>query len=159
MDHDQADALNGAIRVLAIDHRALAAHALEPLGLHPGQEGVLFTLERYGPQTQAGLAHRLGCEPPSITGMVRKLEEAGLVQRDPEVRDRRVRNVSLTDRGRELMPTLWRAWRALADQSTAQLPAQADIAAAIQTLQAIASSVNHARHANRPQATDRRPPP
>jgi len=84
MDFEQAEALNGSIRLIAIKHRALAAAALSRLGLHPGHEAVLLALDAHGSQTQAQLARRAGCEPPSITGMVQKLQAAGLLDRHPE---------------------------------------------------------------------------
>jgi len=121
MDFAAADAINSAIRSLAIDHRALAAHHLSPLGLHPGQESVLLALDASGPMTQVQLAAAAGCEPPSITGMVRKLELAGLVRRQAAASDGRAISVALTAKGSDLIPELKQVWRALADATVAEL--------------------------------------
>lgn len=126
MDHEQADALNSAIRTIAMRHRALAAALLAPLGLHPGQEILLLELDARGPRTQGQLAAASGCEPPTITGSVRKLEEAGLVVRTPSSTDGRVTIVDLSDRGRELLPALRSAWGELAERTAAGLPMPAD---------------------------------
>ncbi|MDP9461837.1 MAG: MarR family transcriptional regulator [Actinomycetota bacterium] len=83
MDLARADALNAAIRAIGMRHRALAATLLAPLGLYPGQEILLLDLDAHGPRTQVQLATASGCEPPTITGSVRKLEDAGLVVRSP----------------------------------------------------------------------------
>ena len=121
MEFEQADALNGAIRTIAMRHRALATALLAPLGLHPGQEVLLLELGARGPRTQVQLATASGCEPPTITGSVRKLEDAGLVVRTPSPTDGRVTIVDLSDRGRELLPALQTAWVELADRTTAGL--------------------------------------
>lgn len=132
LSYEQAAALNQAIRLVGIRHKALAASLLGRLGLHPGQEVLLLQLDEHGPRTQAQLAAGAGCEPPSVTLMVRKLEAAGLVAREPSPDDRRSVTVSLTPRGRALVPELHATWRELADTTVAGLgttPAPALIAA------------------------------
>jgi DNA-binding MarR family transcriptional regulator len=121
MDFAHADALNAAIRAVGMRHRALAATLLGPLGLHPGQEVLLLELAAHGPRTQVQLATASGCEPPTITGSVRKLEGAGLVVRHPSPTDGRVTIVDLSDRGRELIPALKKAWVALAERTVAEI--------------------------------------
>lgn len=122
MDFEQADRLNQSIRSVAMRHRAIAGALLTPLGLHPGQEILLLALAE-GPLTQAELATASGCEPPTITNSVRKLEAAGLVDRRASVTDGRVTIVELSDRGRALLPRLRDAWRRLAELTVAGLAA------------------------------------
>ncbi|MFD1541380.1 MarR family winged helix-turn-helix transcriptional regulator [Nonomuraea guangzhouensis] len=121
MDFEQAEALNGAIRMIALKHRAQAGAKLAELGLHPGHEAVLLLLHANGPQTQRQLAAGAGCEPPSITLMVRKLEAAGLVSRVAAVQDARANVVRLTDEGQQVIPRLKRLWQDLADETVAGL--------------------------------------
>lgn len=83
MDFAYADAVNQAIRLLSLRHRARAAALLAPLGLHPGQEALLLELARTGPMIQAKLSEALGIEPPSVTLMTRKLEASGHIRRTP----------------------------------------------------------------------------
>ncbi|MEV4107898.1 MarR family winged helix-turn-helix transcriptional regulator [Nonomuraea sp. NPDC049695] len=121
MDFERADALNGAIRTIALKHRARAAAKLAELGLHPGHEAVLLLLSAKGPQTQRQLAAGADCEPPSITLMVRKLEAAGLVSRIPAAQDARANVVRLTDEGREVVLRVKELWRDLAEETVAGL--------------------------------------
>ncbi|MDA8392860.1 MAG: MarR family transcriptional regulator [Actinomycetota bacterium] len=121
MDPRQAELLNSAIRTISIRHRALAAALLAPLGLHPGQEVLLFELHNRGPLTQGQLASASGCEPPTITNSARRLEAAGLLVRTESPDDARVTIVDLSDRGRALLPALQQAWTQLAEQSVARL--------------------------------------
>lgn len=122
MDFEQADALNRAIRLLTLRHRARAAALLAPLGLHPGQEALLLELARTGPMIQAQLSEALGCEPPSVTLMTRKLEASGAVRRRPAPTDKRASVVELTDDGRALAERVRELWRALAEETVAGLP-------------------------------------
>ena len=122
MDFDYADALNQAIRLLSLRHRARAAALLAPLGLHPGQEALLLELDRTGPMIQAALSEALGCEPPSITLMTRKLEAAGHIRRKPAPADKRASIVELTDSGKALADQIKQLWCALAEETVADLP-------------------------------------
>src|SRR4051794_25224917 len=116
VDFAQADALNQAIRLLSLRHRARAATLLAPLGLHPGQEALLLELARTGPLIQAQLSEALGCEPPSVTLMTRKLESSGHVRRRAAPSDRRASVVELTDSGRALTEQVRQMWRGLAEE-------------------------------------------
>ncbi len=119
MDFEQAEAVNTAIRSIGIRHRALADALLAPLGLHTGQEVLLLELDAKGPRSQGQLAVSSGCEPPTITGSVRKLEAAGYVVRRPSRTDGRVTIVELSDQGQALVPRLKAAWQQLAEQTAA----------------------------------------
>ncbi len=121
MDFEQANALNAAIRSVGIRHRALAGALLAPMGLHPGQEVLLLELGAEGPRSQGQLAVSSGCEPPTITGSVRKLEAAGLVVRRPSPTDARVTIVELSGKGQALLPGLKAVWQQLAEQTVASL--------------------------------------
>ncbi|MFG1651730.1 MarR family winged helix-turn-helix transcriptional regulator [Micromonospora sp. NPDC049275] len=124
MDFEYADALNQAIRLLSLRHRARAATLLAPLGLHPGQEALLLELDRTGPRIQAQLSEALGCEPPSVTLMTRKLEASGHIRRRPAPSDRRASIVELTDSGKALADQVKELWHGLAEETVSGLPAQ-----------------------------------
>jgi DNA-binding MarR family transcriptional regulator len=122
VDFEEADALNQAVRLLSLRHRARAAALLAPLGLHPGQEMLLLELARNGPMIQAELGEALGCEPPSVTLMARKLEATGHVRRGPAPSDKRASVVELTESGLALADQVKRLWSALAAETVAGLP-------------------------------------
>lgn len=124
MEFEQADALNQAIRLLSLRHRARAAALLAPLGLHPGQEALLLELARTGPMIQSHISDAIGCEPPSVTLMTRKLEAAGHIRRSPAPSDKRASVVELTDSGRGLAERVKEVWCALAEETVAGLPAE-----------------------------------
>lgn len=140
MDFQQANALNTAIRLIAIRHRAWAAVYLAPLGLHPGQEVLLLELAVSGPRSQAMIAGVLGCEAPTVTAMATKLEATGLIARTPSPVDARVNLVDLTDTGRALIPRLNEAWQALAEDTVAGL-AETSVTELITTLNDLVQSL------------------
>jgi deazaflavin-dependent oxidoreductase (nitroreductase family) len=144
MDFEHADALNQAIRLLSLRHRARAAALLAPHGLHPGQEVLLLELARTGPMIQAQLSEALGCEPPSVTLMTRKLEAAGHVRRTPAPSDRRASFVELTDGGKVLVAQVKQLWRALAEETVTGLPAE-EVAALPAILRTLTGNVDTRR--------------
>ncbi len=68
-------------------------------GLSPSQLSALTSIELHGPLTLGRLADQERVAPPSVTKAVAKLEEAGLVERRLDERDRRVAWVSITGAG------------------------------------------------------------
>ncbi len=143
MNFEEAAAINSAIRTIGIRHRALADALLAPLGLHTGQEVLLIELGAQGARTQSQLALSSGCEPPTITGSVRKLETAGLVLRRPSPTDGRVTIVELSAQGRALLPRLQAVWQQLADETMAAM-STSNSHGLVETLSDLASSLNHA---------------
>ncbi|OIV39544.1 MarR family transcriptional regulator [Mangrovactinospora gilvigrisea] len=136
MDFAQADAVNQAIRLLALRHRARITALLAPLGLHPGQEALLLELARTGPMIQAKLSGALAVEPPSVTLMTRKLEAAGHVRRVPAPGDRRASVVELTEGGAALVERVKELWCGLAEETLAGVPdaTAAELPALLRTL-------------------------
>ena len=124
MDFEHADAINQAIRLLSLRHRARAAALLTPLGLYPGQEALLLELARTGPMIQAQLSEALGCEPPSVTLMTRKLEASGHIRRTPSPSDKRASIVELTGSGKAVADQVKNLWCALAEETVTGLPAE-----------------------------------
>jgi DNA-binding MarR family transcriptional regulator len=123
MDYEQADALNRAIRLVNLKHRARAAALLGEIGLHPGQEVLLLELDARGPRTQVELAIACDCEPPTLTQLAQKLEAAGLIVRRPSTTDARAIVVDLTNQGRALIGPLKERWLRLAESTVAGLEA------------------------------------
>jgi DNA-binding MarR family transcriptional regulator len=148
VDFAQADAINQAIRLLSLRHRARTAALLAPLGLHPGQEALLLELARTGPMIQAQLSDALGCEPPSVTLMTRKLEASGHIRRETAATDKRASVVELTDRGRALVDEVKQLWCALAEETVAGLPAKT-VADLPEVLRAMTGNVDSRRARSR----------
>ena len=94
--------LNNAARLSARRlSTKLAAH-----NVTPPQWGVLVALWEQDGLSLSELAKRSFFDGPTMTGIVDRLEKAGLVERRRDSTDRRVISVYLTDEGRKLQSTL-----------------------------------------------------
>ena len=79
-------------------HRRLRQEA--DAGLSPSQQSALGTIELRGPITLGDLAVAEQVTPPTITKVVARLEEEGLIDRTVDTSDRRIIRVSTTREGR-----------------------------------------------------------
>ncbi|NJC24011.1 DNA-binding MarR family transcriptional regulator [Arthrobacter pigmenti] len=140
MTEDEVRSLNAAIRTIGMRHRALASAALARIGLAVGQETVIMELARRGPRSQAQLAVAAGCEPPTMTAAVRRMEANGIIRREPSAEDRRAVVVNLTDQGRGVAEQLSSVWRDIAEETTAGL-ARTEVSDLIDALGDLAQSL------------------
>jgi DNA-binding MarR family transcriptional regulator len=83
---------------------------LAEFGLHHGQARVLMALEREGELIQARLAGGLGIAPPTLSIMLKKLLEQGLVKRAADAADVRAYRISLTPKGRQAVKRVQEVW-------------------------------------------------
>jgi DNA-binding MarR family transcriptional regulator len=72
-------------------------------GISASQLSALSTIDRCGPMTLGDLATAEQVQPPSMTRIVSRLEETGLVDRQACQQDRRVARVRVTSEGRDLL--------------------------------------------------------
>ena len=100
------DALLAFVRVLeSIEGVRLARW--EDFGLTLQQCRVLHVIEHeLQSPAQTELARRLGLRAPTVTVHLNRLMKMGLVERVPDVVDRRVRHVVLTESGRQILGAL-----------------------------------------------------
>lgn len=73
----------------------------------PSQWGTLSLLYEEGEGVTIGtISQRRGIDAPTVTGIVKRLEQSGLVERLHDSKDRRVVKVYLTDEAKEMLPAL-----------------------------------------------------
>jgi MarR family transcriptional regulator, organic hydroperoxide resistance regulator len=103
-----------------------ARDRLAPHGVTPVQYAVLRALWERDGQSGAELGARLAIDSATTTGVVDRLEAAGLLARRPDPGgDRRVHRAVLTDRARALQPALDAAMDGLNAEVAAELGADA----------------------------------
>jgi DNA-binding MarR family transcriptional regulator len=103
--------------------RSAQAQRLAPLGLTPAQERAMRLIARAEePPRMTELADRLGIVPRSLTTVIDALEEAGLVRREIDPRNRRAILLRLTERGAAVRDDLREARRRAAEDLFAPLP-------------------------------------
>ena len=84
---------------------------LRELNLYVGQDNLLARLWSGDGITQMQLCDHLKCEPPTVTNMVKSLEQNGFIYRKKDAQDARVMRIYLTDKGRDLEEPVSSKWR------------------------------------------------
>lgn len=122
MDFADVRTINRAVIGAGKAHRAVQADLLALLGLHPGQDLLLWTLAQ-APDglVVSALTERLGVEQPTVTRTLARLEAGDWVVRTPVPGDRRAVCITLSDHARETIPKIESTWRTLAETATAGL--------------------------------------
>ncbi|GAS82119.1 MarR family winged helix-turn-helix transcriptional regulator [Paenibacillus amylolyticus] len=87
------------------------SESLRKLNLYVGQDNLLSRLWLGDGVTQMQLCEHLKCEPPTVTNMVKSLEQNGFIYRKRDEHDARVMRIFLTDKGRELEKPVEFKWR------------------------------------------------
>ena len=83
-------------------HRRLVESHLQEIGLYRGQPPLLYALSHQDGLSNAELAHLLRVTTPTISNMVKRMQQAGFVEKRRDVEDERVTRVYLTDQGRDV---------------------------------------------------------
>jgi DNA-binding MarR family transcriptional regulator len=97
-------------------HRQRGEAALAKLGLHVGQEQILFRLWEEDGLSQSQLAAGGCVDLSTTTKAVQRMEREGLVERRPDPDDARISCVYLTERGRSLCEPALRVWKELEER-------------------------------------------
>ena len=97
---------------------------LREVDLHPGQELLLMHLFDRDGQTQAELVESVGLDHSTVSKSLRRMQDAGLVIREPAEHDRRVMVVHLTDKGRAMREPIATLWQTLEEASAGNLSPQ-----------------------------------
>ena len=122
MDVAEVKRTNRALVKVAKLYRGAQAELLADLGLHPGQDVLLWTLGQAPEGLTVGeLADRLGIESPTVTRSLARLGGANWFVREHVPEDRRAVRIRLGRRGREVLERIEAHWRVLAETATAGL--------------------------------------
>lgn len=95
----------------------------KPYVVTPPQWGVLSLLDEMDGITVGTISQRRAIDAPTVTGIVKRLEQSGLVERRHDCADRRVVKVYLTEEGRDIMrflPDVVRDFNAMMTQGLSE---------------------------------------
>jgi DNA-binding MarR family transcriptional regulator len=115
----------------------------KPYSITPPQWGALLLLNEHDGMTIGAISQKRGVDAPTITGIVTRLEQNGLVERRHDRHDRRQVKVYLTSEGRDIMRYLPGAVKAFSETATKGLSEteQQDLIAKLQQIIANLSAV------------------
>lgn len=94
----------------------------KPYVVTPPQWGVLALLLVENGLTIGAISQKRGIDVPTVTGIVKRLEQAGLIERLHSREDRRIVRVYLTDEGRETAQALYPRIQVLNDDMLRDFP-------------------------------------
>jgi DNA-binding MarR family transcriptional regulator len=122
-------------------YRARSAKLLARIGLYPGQDALLKLLDGNGAMTMGEAASALSIQPPTVTKMVNRLTQAGLVETEVMNQDRRKTTVKLTDVARAKIQEIDNIWNTLETEALHALdpgPLRSQLAAVTRNLSGLA---------------------
>lgn len=82
-------------------HRQVDARLKKATGVSASQAAVLFLLLRKGERRMGAMCEVLALGAPAMTGLVDRMDKAGLVTRSRDKTDKRGALVDLTEKGRQ----------------------------------------------------------
>ena len=88
----------------------------------PPQWGVLALLFQENGQTIGAISQQRGIDPPTVTGIIKRLELSGFVERRHSKEDRRVVKVYLTDEGHDMTQALYPRVQRFNDEMLSDFP-------------------------------------
>ena len=104
MDHDnRADAFRDwqLLAQVCLAYRSLSDTLMDQIDMHRAQAALLCRLFSQDGLTQSELADQLAVQGATVTNMLQRMEETGLVSRRRDDDDNRLVRVNLTEAGRE----------------------------------------------------------
>lgn len=109
---------------LARAHRQELERSLGRLGLHVGQERIVFEIGREPGVTQSRLAERMGVGQPTVAKALSRMESGGFVRQERDAEDGRAARLFLTGSSEGLVGEVARCWRALDERMGAGMSAE-----------------------------------
>ena len=82
-------------------YRTLSDNLMDEIAMHRAQATLVCQLFAQDGTTQSEIANQLGVQGATVTNMLQRMEEAGLVTRQRDQEDNRLVRVYLTEEGRD----------------------------------------------------------
>lgn len=75
---------------------------LTQVGLYRGQAPIMGLLSSYDGMSQKEMAHALNLSPATMTVTLKRMEKAGLIEREMDAKDQRILRVHLSEQGKAM---------------------------------------------------------
>jgi DNA-binding MarR family transcriptional regulator len=96
------DVIVETVIYLQSESRRLAREQCQKLGITATQLNVIKMLDEIGDLSLSELSRRMASQNSTVTGIVDRMVQAGLVAREQSAEDRRVWRIRLADKGKQL---------------------------------------------------------
>ena len=112
----EASAFVPTLLSIAKQTRAIFGLKLSAAGFHNGQDQMLLALRPDSPTTVSHLADTLGVRPSTVSKMLDRLMEKGLMERYADTRDARKTMVRITPAGMQAQLQVQKVWDTIGDE-------------------------------------------
>ena len=109
--------------LLSVSHLLRHGHGEPELRMAPGQQRVLAVLSRHDSMPQRELLEQMGLARATLSELLTRLEEKGLIERTRSKADRRAITISLTKKGKTASKKVVSIESDIADEAFAPLSA------------------------------------
>lgn len=86
---------------------------LSEVGIHSGQDALLYYLSIEDGQTVSSLVEKLCIRQGTISSMINRMEASGVIRKEKDWADKRTSRVFLTGKGKEALEKIGHVWRAM----------------------------------------------
>jgi DNA-binding MarR family transcriptional regulator len=83
---------------------------LSEVGIHSGQDALLYYLSLEDGQTVSSLVEKLCIQQGTISSMIERMETFGVIKKEKDLVDKRTSRVFLTDKGKEALKKIGQVW-------------------------------------------------
>ena len=118
LDIDATPAIVPSLLSIAKSTRAFVALLLSEIGLHPGQDQLIDKLDAKRLVSVSALAEQLAVRPSTVSKMLDRLVDKGLLERSANDADARRTMVGLTAKGVEAQTDIRAVWNRLEQDLT-----------------------------------------
>lgn len=142
-DHPRFRSWIGVARACQLMQQAVT-RAIAGLGIKPPHLDILVNLYRFDGISQQELARKLLVGRSNMSMLLPQLEKRGLIERRPDVKDKRILRLSLTQTGRGLTEEAMAIQTGLIDRTLSQAPEERclQVAEAMEDLIHILQTIN-----------------
>lgn len=116
------DTVTYRLAKLATAYRTAIERHFGSIGLHSGQTFLLIELWREDGLRQIDIAKRLNIKAPTVTSILKGLDEINLVRFEDDTDDKRSTRVFLTAKGRQIRQEVEKRWLDMEAECIAGLP-------------------------------------
>jgi len=121
LDPTSAEVFGAFRRVMHLNRQYLG-RAMASMGGHPGAAGVLRVLAAHEGMSQRDLAECLHLSRPTVTTMLQRMEQHGLIERWDDEADQRLTRLRLTPAGRAQADASKKLFAHYVDETVGALP-------------------------------------
>jgi DNA-binding MarR family transcriptional regulator len=112
------DTLSYLLRTISMKYRHYAYNVLGKDRLGVAQDLTIYHIAQQKGINQKDLANKLNITPASVSSIVRQMESQGLLERVQDEKDGRKFNLSLTEKGQNLVSQVIDTWTKIQEETT-----------------------------------------